>query len=200
MSELYVFAFDTLTGDPGIVEAIARLQTEGLIDLKDAALLINKPDGQAEVGQVTTLERSAVLSPQFWEGLARHIFPRPSMVLTLDDFEYTLVDNLTRTGPGDDFVRDVRETVEPGISALVLLVAEALPDHAMAELKTYRVKVLHASGPTGMEVFAELEESVSQGRHDDLSEAEEESDEYSFEGDLLADADLPGNDDFPGWG
>ncbi len=203
MSELIVFAFGTLTGAPEMVNAVDRLQNQHLIDLEDAALLVRNLDGQPQVGQVTTLDRSSPLSNNFWDRLIRRIFPILSMVLTADDIEYVFGDSLSHMGIDDNFITEVREAIQPGNSALFLLVPDAIPDETMDALSSHTTTVLRASGLIGVENLAKGGGVYAPGdivTGEKLTDDEESSDTDSPDIDWLLDADLPGDDDFPGWG
>jgi uncharacterized membrane protein len=45
----------------------------------------------------------------------------------------------------DEFVREVGNTIQPGHSALFLLIREATPDKLMDELKQFNGKILQTS-------------------------------------------------------
>jgi uncharacterized membrane protein len=206
MSELIVFAFGTLIGAPEMVNAVDRLQNRHLIALEDAALLVRNLDGQVEVEQVTTLNRSSPLSYNFWDRLIRRIFPSLSMVLTVDDIEYVFSDGLSHMGIDDNFIAEVREAIQPGDSALFLLVPDAIPDETMDALSSHATTVLRASGLMGAENLAKGGGVYAPGgtvTGAKLLDDEESSDADSpdvDDADWVLDADLPGDDDFPGWG
>ena len=48
-------------------------------------------------------------------------------------------------GLDDEFIKEVGETVEPGHSALFLLVSEITPDKVLDDVKRYNPKVLRTS-------------------------------------------------------
>ena len=52
---------------------------------------------------------------------------------------------LSDTGIDDKFIKEVGDTIEPGHSALFLLVAKATPDKLEAELEGYNATVLQTS-------------------------------------------------------
>ena len=52
---------------------------------------------------------------------------------------------LTDYGINDDFIREVSESVQPGNSALFLLVDQAQEDKVIDSLKPYGGKVIHTS-------------------------------------------------------
>jgi uncharacterized membrane protein len=53
ISELIVFVFPTDTGASEMDETIHQLKKEELIDLKDAAVVIRKPDGKIKLRTAT---------------------------------------------------------------------------------------------------------------------------------------------------
>ena len=52
---------------------------------------------------------------------------------------------LADVGINDNFMRELSETLEPGCSALFVLVRKSTPDKILAELEGFRGKVLQTS-------------------------------------------------------
>jgi uncharacterized membrane protein len=172
------------------------------VDLEDAALIVRTQAGQVNIGQVSRLERSDPLSHDFWAGLIRRAFPTPS---TLDVFSDDLfAASPAMLGVDDNFYAEVGAAIKPGSSAMLLLVANAIPGAAMDALGRHQATVLRASGLIILEDFA-IEGGVYQSGDihwlDDLAGSEESSDADTGSPDMnvTMDGDLPGDPDFPGW-
>jgi uncharacterized membrane protein len=202
MNELIVFAFDTETGALELIDTVDRLQKQHVVDLEDAALIVRAQGGQINIGQVNRLERSNPLSHDFWAGLIRRAFPTPS---ALDVFSEDLfADSPAMMGVDDSFFAEVGAAIQPGSSALLLLVADALPGAAMDALGRHQATVLRVSGLIILVDFA-IEGGVYQPGDidwiDDLASSEELSDTDSDSTDMnmTLGGELPGDPDFPGW-
>ena len=66
MSDLIVFALPTETGASEMDETIHYLKKEELIDLKDAAVVVRKPDWKIKVKQATDLVGAGAFGGAFW--------------------------------------------------------------------------------------------------------------------------------------
>src|SRR5664280_612993 len=90
MSELIVFAFPTETDASEMDETIHYLMKEELIALKDAAVVIRKPDGKIKVKQATNLVGVGAFGGAFWGMLIGLLFWAPWLdsVPKSSDFHY----------------------------------------------------------------------------------------------------------------
>jgi uncharacterized membrane protein len=125
MSDLFVFAFDTETGAGEMRDALARLQKEHLITLEDAAVVVRNQDGKAKVKQAVNLVGAGAWGGAFWGMLIGLLFFAPWLGLAVGAI----------TG----------ETIEPGHSALFLLVRDVTPDKVLERLEGFNPKVLQTS-------------------------------------------------------
>jgi len=141
MSELVVLAFDTETGAEEMREKLVRLQKQKIITLEDAAVVVRKQDGKVKVKQAQSLVGAGALGGAFWGMLIGLIFWVPWLGLAAG----ALGGALTDTGVDDKFIKEVGDTIEPGHSALFLLVSQSTPDKLEDELKKYDATVLQTS-------------------------------------------------------
>jgi len=144
MSELIVFAFDSESGATQMAEEISRLQKQQLIQLEDAATVIRTPDGKAKIKQATHLVGVGAVGGAFWGTLIGLLFFAPWLGLAIGAVAGAITGALTDVGIDDDFIKEVRDTIEPGHSALFLLVRQWTPDKVLEELKEYQPRVLRA--------------------------------------------------------
>ncbi|MFN2291620.1 MAG: DUF1269 domain-containing protein [Anaerolineae bacterium] len=145
MTELVVVAFDNQTGAAEMRDALIELQKQKLVTLDDAAVVVRKPDGKVKVKQAVNLVGTGALGGAFWGMLVGLLFWMPWMGLAVGALSGALAGALSDYGVDDEFVREVGNTIQPGHSALFLLIREATPDKLMDELKQFNGKILQTS-------------------------------------------------------
>lgn len=145
MSDLIVLTFKTETGAEEMRDDLMRLQKEHLITLDDAAVVVRKQDGKPKVKQMTSLVGAGALGGAFWGMLIGLLFFAPWLGLAIGALTGAVAGGLTDIGVDDKFIKEVGEQIEPGDSALFLLVRESTPDKVMDELKKFDAKVYQTS-------------------------------------------------------
>ena len=146
MSDLVVLALDTETGAEEMRDELIRLQKEHLITLSDAAVVVRQQDGHVQVKQAVSLVGAGALGGAFWGLLIGIIFWMPWLGMIIGAASGALVGKLSDVGVDDEFIKQVGSTIQPGNSALFLLVEKATPDKVMNDLKKFKnVKVLKTS-------------------------------------------------------
>lgn len=147
MANLVVLAFDNETGAEQMREDLIRMQKEHIIELDDAAVAVRNKDGKVKIEQVTNLTGAGALSGAFWGFLIGLIFLVPGFGLLAGAAMGALMGHFTDIGIDDKFIKEVGNTIQPGNSALFLLVKSATPDKVMEELqgKYKNVKVIKTS-------------------------------------------------------
>ncbi len=145
MSELIVLAFKTKTGAQEMANEIKNLQKMQLITLEDAAIVVRNDDGKAKVKQAYNLVGAGALGGAFWGMLIGLIFFMPWLGLAVGAITGAISGKATDIGIDDGFIKEVGNTIEPGHSALFLLVVEATTDKVMDELKKFDAEVLKTS-------------------------------------------------------
>ena len=145
MSKLVVFAFKDQTGAEQMRDALGRLQKLQLIALSDAAVVIRKEDGKVKVKQAVSLVGAGALGGAFWGMLIGLLFWMPWLGLAIGAASGALGGALSDYGVDDKFMKEVGATIEPGGSALFLLVEDWTEDKVMEELTKFDAQVLQTS-------------------------------------------------------
>ena len=145
MSQMIVFAFKNETGAEQMRDALAGLQKQHLITLSDAAVLVRKEDGKVKIKQATSLVGAGALGGAFWGMLIGLLFWAPWLGLAIGAAAGALGGSLADVGVDDKFIKEVGKTIEPGHSALFLLVEEMTEDKVMDELTKFDATVLQTS-------------------------------------------------------
>jgi uncharacterized membrane protein len=157
MSELAVVAFDNETGAAEMRDVLIGLQKRGLVSLDDAAVVVRRPDGKVKDKQAVSLVGAGALGGAFWGMLIGLLFWMPWLGAAAGALSGALGGALSDYGLDDGFVKEVGNTIQPGHSALFLLIREATPDKLMDALKQFNGKILQTS--LSKEAEAKLKES-----------------------------------------
>lgn len=145
MGELIVFAFDNEQNAFDVRDTLVRLQKQHLIVLEDAAVVVRKQDGKVKVKQAVSLVGEGALGGAFWGMLIGLLFWAPWLGLVIGAAAGALGGALSDVGVDDNFIKEVGNTIEPGHSALFLLVRDATPDKVLHEIKSFNPTVLRTS-------------------------------------------------------
>ena len=145
MSTLVVLAFKDETSAEKMRETLAGMQKMQLISLSDAAVVVRKEDGKVKVKQAVSLVGAGALGGAFWGMLIGLMFWAPWLGLAIGAASGALAGKLSDTGVDDNFIKEVGETIEPGHSALFLMVEEWTEDKVLEELHGFDAEVLQTS-------------------------------------------------------
>ena len=145
MADLIVLATKTETGAADLAEKIKELQKQELITISDAAVAVRMQDGKVKVKQAQSLVGAGALGGAFWGMLIGLIFFMPWLGLAVGALSGAVAGHFTDIGIDDKFIKEVSNTIEPGHSALFLLVVKATEGRVVDALKGYDVEVLQTS-------------------------------------------------------
>jgi len=144
MSDLIVIGFqDEFKADEVLIE-LRKLEREYLVDLEDAAIVVRNKAGKVKIKQTQELVTSGALSGGFWGLLIGLIFLHP-MLAIFGAAVGAISGALTDIGIDDNFIREIGDTIEPGTSAIFVLVKKSTPDKVLDELSQFEGKVLRTS-------------------------------------------------------
>ncbi len=145
MADLIVLAFDNEQGAAACRDELISLQKQQLIELEDAAIVVRNQDGKPKVKQVTSLAGAGALGGAFWGMLIGLLFFAPWLGLAIGAITGAVAGGLSDIGVDDKFIKEVGNTIEPGHSALFLLVRKVTPDKVLEHVKKYNPTVLQTS-------------------------------------------------------
>jgi len=151
MSELIVFAFQNENGAARMGEEIKSLQKQQLITLSDAATVVRKEDGKVKVKQANDLVGPGALGGAFWGMLIGMLFMMPWLGLAIGAVTGAIAGKVTDIGIDDDFIKEVGATIQPGQSALFLLIEKWTEDKVLPELADYEPTILRTNLSTEAE-------------------------------------------------
>jgi len=147
MSDLVVIAFDSMDEAGRVRETMRSVEHQGRISLDDSAVVVRDEEGDFHVkDQVDRgVKIGAVGGGALGLLLAGVLFPVAGILIGV--VGGAMVGKLADTGVDKKFIKDVEEKMEPGTSAIFLLIRDADPNVALIALKPYKGTVLQSTLP-----------------------------------------------------
>ena len=136
MATLTVWKFDSPRGAEDALVLLERMQKEELVQINDAAYVYwaegrKKPKTE----QLHKLTSAGALGGSFWGLLFGLIFFVPLLGMAVGAAMGALTGSMADVGIDDDFIREVRQNVTPGTSALFVMTSNAVVDRVVDEFK-----------------------------------------------------------------
>lgn len=129
MSTLSVWRFDTPDGADNTVAKLEQLAKQQLIVLHDGATVSWAPGAKKpKTRQLHSLAGAGALGGAFWGMLFGLIFFIPLLGAAIGAAAGALSGSLADVGIDDSFIKQTRESVTPGTSALFVLTSDAVQD------------------------------------------------------------------------
>jgi uncharacterized membrane protein len=150
MSDLIVIGYPDENTAQNVWEELVRLEHDYLVDLDDAAVIRRDRKGRLHV---TTPAHHAVawgtFSGLFWGVLIGllFLFPLAPLVGIAGGLMGAALGAAGNIGLKDDFKQRVQDMVQPGTSAILVLVRKVTPDKFVEALRPYGGTVLRTSLP-----------------------------------------------------
>ena len=143
MATLSVLKFDDPYGADLVLMALEGLQEQGTIELEDAAV-VGWPPGNKKpfVRQLHSMAGVGAVGGAFFGFLLGLIFFVPFLSAAIGAGMGALTGSLGDIGIDDDFIKQVREEVTEGDSALFTLTSEAKLDKVVDELRQYDFEII----------------------------------------------------------
>jgi uncharacterized membrane protein len=154
MQNLVVITFDKADEAGQVLEALKESEE---ISLDDSAVVVKDEDGAVDVHNVVDRGiKVGALGGGLVGLLVGMLFGGPIASVLLGAVAGAMGGNLANLGIDQQFIDNVGEALEPGTSALFLVVREADPEAALAVLKAHKGKIYYTALST------ETEESLRQ--------------------------------------
>jgi uncharacterized membrane protein len=146
MATLTALKFATPEGAGQMLEKIQSLQKMELIKLQDAAI-VTWPVGKKspKTKQLNNLAGAGAMQGAFWGMLFGLIFFIPFFGLAIGAAMGALSGKMADYGIDDNFIKQTREKVTEGTSALFLLTSGAVQDKVLAELKGFQFELISSN-------------------------------------------------------
>jgi uncharacterized membrane protein len=143
MATLTALKFETQTGAEQMLDKVKAMQKMQIIQLQDAAI-VSWPEGKKspKTKQLVSMAGIGALQGAFWGMLFGLIFFVPFFGLAVGAAMGALGGKMADYGIDDDFIKQVREQVTEGTSALFLLTSDAVQDKVAEELKGEKFELI----------------------------------------------------------
>jgi uncharacterized membrane protein len=161
MASLTVWKFQTPLGADQALGKLQDLQAQHLIVVQDAAV-VSWENGKSKpkTRQLSDTTKRGALGGGFWGLLFGLIFFVPILGLAIGAASGALFGSLTDVGINDAFIKDVRDQVTPGTSALFLLSSNAVMDRVTEEFAGQQAQLISTNLSNEQE--AKLREAFAQ--------------------------------------
>ena len=135
MSDLVFIAFDSEQKAEEVREKVLAMQKEYLIELGDAVVAVKDVNGRIKLNQLINTTATGAISGAFWGTLIGLIFLNPLLGMGIGAASGALGGKLTDVGINDDFIKQTRQKITPGTSALFLYTGRVVQDRVIDEFK-----------------------------------------------------------------
>jgi uncharacterized membrane protein len=136
MKTLTVLKFTTPEGAQEMLNKVYEMQNQELITVIDAATVSWPKDRKApKTKQAVNLTGAGAMDGAFWGMLFGLLFFVPLFGMAVGASMGALTGRFADYGIDDNFIKRIRNEVEPGTSALFLMTANAVVDRVVEELQ-----------------------------------------------------------------
>jgi uncharacterized membrane protein len=150
MSQLIVITFEGEQQAGQALQSLRGLEKRGLLQLSDTAVVAKDESGQVRTqNEVSSATEVGAVVGGVAGGVLTFMFPL--LGAALGAAGGALVGSLLDQGVDSDFVREVRESLRPGTSALFVVAREGNLDALIPALEPYRGTVRQTNLPTEVE-------------------------------------------------
>lgn len=146
MATLTVWKFDSAEGADRAVETLIALSKQELIRVHDAAVVSfpldkNKP----KTRQLNNLVGAGALGGAFWGMLFGLIFLVPLLGAAIGAGMGAMTGALADAGIDDDFIKQARDKVTPGTSALFVMTSDAVQDKVRDAFSEHKPELISSN-------------------------------------------------------
>jgi uncharacterized membrane protein len=146
MATLTALKFATPEGAGQMLDKIKSLQKMELIKLQDAAI-VTWPVGKKspKTKQLVNMAGMGAMQGAFWGMLFGLIFFVPFFGLAVGAAMGALGGKMADYGIDDNFIKQSRDKITEGTSALFLLTSDAVQDKVLDELKSFKFELISSN-------------------------------------------------------
>jgi uncharacterized membrane protein len=145
MSELIVIGYNDQFKAEETRLKFLKMQREHLVDLEDAVVAIKQPNSKVKLNQIHDLTTAGAIGGGFWGMLVGLIFLNPLFGAAGGAAAGAISGALLDVGINDDFMKELADTLQPGSSALFVLVRKSTADKVLEELRGTGGKIIKTS-------------------------------------------------------
>jgi uncharacterized membrane protein len=145
MADLIAIGYDDTTTAVQAMEEAERLAGDLIIEADAIAAIIRSEDGKLKTLTNQHTVGTGTISGMFWGMLFGLLFFVPFLGMAVGAGMGAIMGKVAKSGIDKRFQDQVREMLQPGTSALFMVVEKVTPDKAVAALSQYGGTVLKTS-------------------------------------------------------
>jgi uncharacterized membrane protein len=145
MSDLIVVGYNDEHQAEEVRLKLLKMQHEYLVDLEDAVVAVRDKEGKVKLHQIHNLTAAGAISGGFWGALIGLLFLSPILGAAIGAGAGAIGGTLSDIGIDDNFMKELAGTLQPGSSALFVLVRKMTADKVLPQLQGMGGKVLQTS-------------------------------------------------------
>jgi uncharacterized membrane protein len=169
MSELVAVTYSDVYRAGEVCAILQRLQRDFLIEMEDAAYITREADGKVKLHQTQPIVRTAagigLSRGTIWGALVGLLFLQPILGMAIGGAvgaaSGALTGKLVDIGIPDSFMKELGQKLQPGTSALFVLIRKATWEKVLPHIAEYGGTVIHSS--LTPEAEAKLQTALSEG-------------------------------------
>jgi uncharacterized membrane protein len=135
MSDLVFIGFPTEQKAEEVRQRVLALQSQYLIELGDAVVVVKDAAGNIKLNQLVNLTAVSAASGALWGTLIGLIFMAPLVGTAIGAASGALTGKLADTGINDQFMKDAASALQPNTAGLFLLIRKVTADKVLADLR-----------------------------------------------------------------
>ena len=152
MNELIAITFNEESRAADVLAVIARLRKEHVVELSDAAVVTKNRAGEVKLHQTMDFSPGKMAATGGFLGLLVGLIFFVPVVGTLGGLALgALVGKVTDLGIDDKWMKEVGDSMQPGSSAVFLLIRNAAPDKFLEAVGQFEGTVFKTSLPAEAE-------------------------------------------------
>jgi uncharacterized membrane protein len=145
MAELIAIGYDDETTAAAAAEEVKRLSEDLIIEPDAVAVIVRDKEGSYHVTTSHHPVGAGATWGMFWGFLFGILFFVPVFGMAVGAGLGALMGKVEKTGIDEEFQKQVRDMVQPGTSALFLVVEKVTPDKAVEAMSRFGGTVLKSS-------------------------------------------------------
>jgi len=161
---MVVLGFDTPMTAQEMLDAALRLQAEGKLRVRDAVFVTKDDKGHVHVKETTDPStRARALGGAFWGLVFGAILLVPVAGMAVGAGIGALTGKMIDSGMSDKFVKQLRESIQPGKTYLAMLVSHGDIEAALTELRRFKGMAEFVDSSMPEQAVAQVKEALATG-------------------------------------
>ena len=145
MQTLIAITYPNETQAQATLDTIRKAQNAYLAKVEDACIVTRDAGGQAKLHQMFNTAAAGGVSGIVWGGLIGLLFLNPLLGMAVGGASGALGGAITDYGISDDFMKGLAKDIQPGSSALFMMLRDPTLDRVLPELAHHGGTLLYTN-------------------------------------------------------